>query len=165
MNAYHADASACLVVDGKLVAAIEEERCRRLKHWSGFPASAIRYCLAEAGVAESNIAVVEVPGAFELPLVAMRLARSGEYDAVICLGCLIKGDTMHFEYIAHACSTGISQVALDTGLPVAFGVLTTLDEAQAVARAGEGRENKGWEATQAALEMVAVLAHLDQVPE
>jgi 6,7-dimethyl-8-ribityllumazine synthase len=134
-------------------------------HITGGLLRGARACLTAASVPEANITVVEVPGAFELPLAAQRLARSGEYDAVICLGCLIKGDTMHFEYIAHACTTGIAQVALDTGLPVAFGVLATLDEAQAVARAGEGRDNKGWEATQAALEMVAVLARLDAVTE
>mgnify|MGYP003339626570 FL=1 len=73
-----------------------------------------RACLAEAAVTDAQVTVVQVPGAFELPLVAQRLARSGAYDAVVCLGCLIKGDTMHFEYIAHACTTGLAQVALDT---------------------------------------------------
>jgi 6,7-dimethyl-8-ribityllumazine synthase len=110
--------------------------------------------LAEAGVEREDVAIVRVPGAFEIPLMARRLAKTGSFDAVVCLGCLIKGDTMHFEYIASAVSQGIMAVSADTDLPVTFGVLTTLTEAQAVARAGDGADNKGREAAMAAVEMV-----------
>jgi 6,7-dimethyl-8-ribityllumazine synthase len=115
-----------------------------------------RTALAEAGVDSRDITIVRVPGAFEIPLTARRLAKTGRFDAVVCLGCLIKGDTMHFEYIASAVSEGIMAVSADTGLPVTFGVLTTLTEEQAVARAGEGAANKGREAAKAAVEMVTL---------
>lgn len=123
-----------------------------------------REALSEAGVADEAVRVVRVPGAFELPLTAMRLAGSGEVDAVVALGCLIKGDTMHFEYIAEATSRGLMDVSLATGVPVAFGVLTTLTEEQAVVRSQPGAENKGREAAQAAVEMVQTLAALPDVP-
>jgi 6,7-dimethyl-8-ribityllumazine synthase len=116
--------------------------------------------LADAGLTSTNITTVHVPGAFEIPLAARRLARSGRYDAVVCLGCLIKGDTMHFEYIASAVSHGIMAVAADTGVPVTFGVLTTLTEEQAVARAADGPDNKGREAALAALEMTRLVQKL-----
>jgi 6,7-dimethyl-8-ribityllumazine synthase len=116
--------------------------------------------LADAGVRTADITTVRVPGAFEIPLAARRLARSGRYDAVICLGCLIKGDTMHFEYIAEAVSHGIMSVSADTGIPVTFGVLTTLTEEQAVARAAEGPDNKGREAARAAMEMATIVQEL-----
>ena len=120
--------------------------------------------LEEAGVQESARTVVWVPGAFELPLTVQRLAESGDYDAVVCLGCLIKGDTMHFEYIAEPVAHGLSQVALQTGIPVAFGVLTTLTESQAAERAAPGPGNKGAEAARAALEMAALFRRLDEGP-
>lgn len=113
--------------------------------------------LREAGVQDDAVVVFHVPGAFEIPLAAKQAAVSGRFAAVICLGCLIKGDTMHFEYIAEAASHGIMQVGLDTGVPVAFGVLTTLTDAQAGERAAPGAGNKGREAAQAAIEMVRVL--------
>jgi 6,7-dimethyl-8-ribityllumazine synthase len=116
-----------------------------------------RAALAEAAVLDEAIAVFEVPGAFEIPLAALRAAESGEFRAVICLGCLIKGDTMHFEYIADAVSHGIMRVGLETGLPVTFGVLTTLTDAQAEERAAPGAGNKGREAALAALEMTRLL--------
>jgi len=116
--------------------------------------------LAEAGVKTADVTTVRVPGAFEIPLAARRLARSGRYDAVICLGCLIKGDTMHFEYIADAVSHGIMAVSADTGIPVTFGVLTTLTQEQAAARAAEGPDNKGREAARAAVEMAAIVQKL-----
>ena len=115
-----------------------------------------REAFAEAGVDAERITVVRVPGAFEIPLIARRLAKSGRFDAVVCLGCLIKGDTMHFEYIASAVAQGIMDVSADTGVPVTFGVLTTLTEAQAVRRASEDSDNKGREAAMAALEMAAL---------
>jgi 6,7-dimethyl-8-ribityllumazine synthase len=118
--------------------------------------------LAEASVADEAIRVVRVPGAFEIPLAAQRLAESGEFDAIICLGCLIKGDTMHFEFIADAASHGIAQAALATGVPMAFGVLTTMTEEQAVERSTEGPGNKGREAALAAIDMAALFHKLDE---
>jgi 6,7-dimethyl-8-ribityllumazine synthase len=116
--------------------------------------------LADAGVKTADVTTVRVPGAFEIPLAARRLARSGRYDAVICLGCLIKGDTMHFEYSADAVSHGIMAVSAETGIPVTFGVLTTLTEEQATARAAEGPDNKGREAALAAVEMATIVQEL-----
>jgi 6,7-dimethyl-8-ribityllumazine synthase len=121
--------------------------------------------LEEAGVEKSAPTVVWVPGAFELPLTAQRLAESGDHDAIICLGCLIKGDTMHFEYIAESVVHGLARVALQSGIPIALGVLTTLTEAQAVERAAPGFGNKGAEAARAALEMASLFRRLDQEPK
>ena len=118
--------------------------------------------LTEAQVRDEDLTLVRVPGAFEIPLVAQRLAESGAYDAIICLGCLIKGDTMHFEYIAAASSHGIVQAAAATGVPMAFGVLTTMTEEQAVARAADGPGNKGREAAAAAVEMATLFRRLDE---
>ena len=126
---------------------------------SGLLAGA-REALRDAGVRDDDVAVFHVPGAFEIPLAAKRAAESGAFAAVICLGCLIKGDTMHFEYIAEAASHGIMQAGLDTGVPMAFGVLTTLTDAQAEQRAAPGPGNKGREAAQAAIEMAALLPRL-----
>ena len=123
-----------------------------------------RDALAEAGVRDDDVTLVRVPGAFELPVAAQRLAESGRVDAVICLGCLIKGDTMHFEYIADAASRGISEVGLATGVPVAFGVLTTLTDEQAEVRARPGEGNKGREAALAAVEMATLLRAIDGGP-
>ncbi len=116
--------------------------------------------LAEAGVPDNQRVVIRVPGAFEIPLVARTAAASGRYDAVICLGCLIKGDTMHFEYIAEAATAGIAAASEATGVPVSFGVLTTLTDEQALIRSQPGPENKGREAALAAIEMVTLLRSL-----
>ena len=118
--------------------------------------------LAEASVPDDSVTILRVPGAFEIPLTAQRLGESGEYDAIICLGCLIKGETMHFEYIAEAASHGIMQAASATGVPMAFGVLTTLTEEQAVERSRRGPDNKGREAAAAALEMATLFRKLDE---
>jgi len=118
--------------------------------------------LAEASVPDENVTIIRVPGAFEIPIAGQRLGESGEYDAVICLGCLIKGETMHFEYIADAASHGIMQAAAATGIPMAFGVLTTLTEEQAVERSRSGPGNKGREAAGAALEMATLFRKLDE---
>jgi 6,7-dimethyl-8-ribityllumazine synthase len=118
--------------------------------------------LAEASVSDDEVTIIRVPGAFEIPIVAQRLGESGEYDAIVCLGCLIKGETMHFEYIAEAASHGIMQAAAATGIPMAFGVLTTLTEEQAVERSRSGPENKGREAAAAALEMAKLFRKLDE---
>jgi len=109
--------------------------------------------LAEMGVSEERTDVVWVPGAFELPYAAQRLAESGRYDAVVCLGCVIKGETEHNEYINHATAQGLQEVSLKTGVPAIFGVLTPNSLEQALARAGEGSANKGYEAAQAAVVM------------
>jgi 6,7-dimethyl-8-ribityllumazine synthase len=119
-----------------------------------------RAALAEAGVKDEDVTVVHVPGAFELPLAARRLAVTGRYDGVIVLGCLIKGDTMHFEYIASAASQGIMDVNTSTGVPVAFGLLTTLTDEQAELRSAPGEGNKGREAALAAVEMVTLFKQL-----
>ena len=119
-----------------------------------------REALAEAGVDGDGVSVFEVPGAFEIPLAAKYAAESGQFAAVICLGCLIKGDTMHFEYIADAAAHGIMRVGLETRVPVTFGVLTTLTDEQAEQRAAPGPENKGREAALAALEMATLLSRI-----
>ena len=120
-----------------------------------------RALLVEAAVRDEDLTVVRVPGAFEIPAAALRLAESDRYDAIICLGCLVKGDTMHFEYIAEAASQGIAQAAAATGVPMAFGVLTTMTEEQAMERAADGPGNKGREAAAAAVEMATLFRRLD----
>jgi 6,7-dimethyl-8-ribityllumazine synthase len=118
--------------------------------------------LEQAEVSSDDIAVVRVPGAFEIPLTAMRLAETGQFDAIITVGCLIKGETMHFEYIAGACSQGIVQASIVTGVPIAFGVLTTLTEEQAGTRSAPGPDNKGREAALAAIEMATLFRQVEQ---
>jgi 6,7-dimethyl-8-ribityllumazine synthase len=118
--------------------------------------------LAGAAVRDEDIIVVRVPGAFEIPMAALKLAESGRFDAVICLGCLIKGDTMHFEYIAEAASHAIMDASAATGVPIAFGVLTTLTDEQAEVRSTEGPSNKGREAALAAVEMATLFRRLAQ---
>jgi len=121
-----------------------------------------REVFSEASIRDEDLTIVRVPGAFEIPIAAQRLAESGDYDAIVCLGCLIKGDTMHFEYIAEAASHGIVQAAAATGIPMAFGVLTTMTEEQAVERSGTGPANKGREAAAAAMEMATLFRKLDE---
>ena len=119
--------------------------------------------LKKHGVDEDRIDVAWVPGAFELPLVAKRLARTERYDALICLGAVIRGETAHFELVANEAARGIAEVALDSGIPVIFEVLATEDLAQAEARAGGAHGNKGWEAAEAALEMAWLMDALPEV--
>ena len=116
--------------------------------------------LRAGGVAEDAIVVAPVPGAFEVPQAARRLASAGGVDAVIGLGCLIRGETPHFEVIAAAVAHGLTQAALDSGVPMTFGVLTTNSAEEALARAGAGPSNKGWEAADAALVMVRLFRRL-----
>jgi 6,7-dimethyl-8-ribityllumazine synthase len=111
--------------------------------------------LGNAGL--TDVPVYWVPGAFEIPLVAQRLAGSGTLDAVICLGAVIRGDTPHFDYVAGECAAGVARVSLDTGVPVVFGVLTTDDLEQALARCGGQVGNKGAESAATAVEMVDLL--------
>jgi 6,7-dimethyl-8-ribityllumazine synthase len=116
--------------------------------------------LKRHGATEEQLLVVKVPGAFEIPLVAKKLAESGKVDAVICLGAVIRGSTPHFDYVAAEVSKGIAVVALDTKVPVAFGVLTTDNLEQAIERAGTKSGNKGWDAALAAMEMVNLFKQL-----
>jgi len=113
--------------------------------------------LARHGAEEGMVTVVRVPGSFEIPLMAKKLAGSGKYDAIICLGAVIRGATPHFEYISAEVTKGIAQVALESGVPVSFGILTTDSIEQAIERAGTKSGNKGWDAALAAIEMVNVL--------
>lgn len=116
--------------------------------------------LAKHGVAEDDIEVIWVPGAFEIPLVARSLALAGRFDALVCLGAVIRGDTAHFDLVAGETAGGIAAVSRETGIPCIFEVLATEDLAQAEARAGGMHGNKGWEAAEAALEMASVVAAL-----
>ncbi len=116
--------------------------------------------LMKAGAREDDLEVVRVPGAFEIPLVARQLARSGRFDAVICLGAVIRGDTPHFEYICAETGRGILQASMDTNVPVVFGVLTTETVAQAIERADPARHNRGASAAVTAVEMANVMKQL-----
>ena len=116
--------------------------------------------LTKHGVKDTDIDVVRVPGAFEIPLVAKVLAQSARFDAVICLGAVIRGDTPHFEYISTEASRGIGQASLDTGIPIIFGVLTTETVAQAIERADTTKFNRGGEAAKSAIEMASVIRQL-----
>jgi 6,7-dimethyl-8-ribityllumazine synthase len=118
-------------------------------------------CLLRHGAREDDIVVVKVPGAWEIPLVAAKLAGSGKVDAVIGLGVLIRGATPHFDFIAAEAAKGLAQVALSSGVPVSFGVLTTETLDQALERAGSKAGNKGWQAAQAAIEMVQLYRSLE----
>ncbi len=117
-------------------------------------------CLVRHGCAQKDITVIRVPGSFEIPIAAARAAGSGKFDAVICLGALIRGQTPHFDYIASEVTKGIAQVSLDTGVPVAFGVITADTQEQAVDRAGAKAGNKGFEAAQSAIEMADLLRQI-----
>jgi 6,7-dimethyl-8-ribityllumazine synthase len=114
----------------------------------------------QRGGAPDDLLVARVPGAFEIPVVARRLAASRRFDAVVALGCVIRGDTPHFDYVAGECARGLQQTSLETGIPVSFGVLTVNTVEQALERAAVNGANKGAEAVHAALEMAALLAQL-----
>ena len=116
--------------------------------------------LAAAGADSADITIVRVPGAFEIPTAARHAAQTGRFDAIVCLGCLIRGATPHFEYISSAVSLGLTEASGATGVPMAFGVLTTNSVEEALERAGEGSGNKGWEAAAAAVEMATLLAKI-----
>jgi len=116
--------------------------------------------LTRAGADDKDIHIFRVPGAFELPLIAKKLAQSSRFDAVICLGVVIRGATPHFEYIAAEVTKGIANVGLDTGVPISFGVLTTDNIEQAIERAGMKAGNKGWDAALSAIEMVDLLSKI-----
>lgn len=120
--------------------------------------------LREEGLGDSEIDVLRVPGAFEIPMAAQRVAESGKVAAVICLGCLIRGATPHFEYIASACAHGITAAAASTGVPMAFGVLTTNSVEEALERVAPGPAHKGREAAAAALEMAKLFEEIGSDP-
>ena len=117
--------------------------------------------LKRHGAADKQIDVIRVPGAFEIPIVARKLALSRRYDALIALGAVIRGETPHFDYVAGECASGLARIALESGLPIAFGVLTTDTVEQALDRAGGKAGNKGADAALTAIEMVNLLRRLD----
>jgi 6,7-dimethyl-8-ribityllumazine synthase len=118
--------------------------------------------LKSAGVGDDDICVIKVPGAFEIPFAAKEAASRGKFAAIVCLGCLIRGKTPHFEYISSACAHGITDAAASTGVPMSFGVLTTNSVEEALERAVDGPGNKGWEAAIAAIEMATLQRRLRQ---
>jgi len=117
--------------------------------------------LKRHGVEEGNVDVAWVPGAFEIPLIAQKLAKSGKYDAVITLGTVIRGSTPHFDYVCNETAKGVSSTALNTGIPVIFGVLTTGTIEQAIERAGTKAGNKGWDAATSAIEMANLVRNIE----
>ncbi len=116
--------------------------------------------LVRHGVEEANITAVWTPGAFELPVVAKKMAESGKYDAVICVGAIIRGDTSHYDLVCNEAAKGIAQVGLSTGVPILFGVITTENIEQAIARAGSKAGNKGYDCALSAIEMVNLMRQL-----
>jgi 6,7-dimethyl-8-ribityllumazine synthase len=116
--------------------------------------------IVRSGGDEKNIRIVRVPGAFELPLAAKKMAKSGKYDAIICLGAVIRGATPHFEYISSEVAKGIAMVGLETEVPISFGVLTTDTIEQSIERAGSKMGNKGWDAAMSAIEMVDLFRNM-----
>ena len=119
-------------------------------------------CLKRHDVDDNNIDVAWVPGAFEIPLIAQKMAKSQKYDAIICLGAVIRGSTSHYDYVCNEVSKGVAQTALNTGVPVLFGVLTTENIEQAIERAGTKSGNKGFDCALSALEMVSLIKNLKE---
>jgi len=121
--------------------------------------------LGKCGIDSDSVDVVWVPGSFELPPAAKRLAESGRYDAIACLGCVLRGETPHFDYVAGQAATGIARVGLDTGVPIAFGVITADTLQQAVERAGGSSGNKGFDAVMTAVRMANLMKMIDKRAE
>jgi 6,7-dimethyl-8-ribityllumazine synthase len=119
--------------------------------------------LSEKGISPAPSDLFYAPGAFEIPLIAQKLAKSGKYDGVICLGCVIKGDTAHFEFISLGATIGIMQASLATETPISFGILTTYTDGQAIVRSSEDAHNKGREAAAACLESAQLLAQIQKL--
>lgn len=117
--------------------------------------------LCRHGCSEENITTVRVPGSFEIPITAMKLAKSGKYDAIICLGCIMRGETPHFDYICAEVARGVGRIGMKTGVPATFGVITSDTLEQSIQRAGSKAGNKGAEAALAAIEMTNVLSAID----
>ena len=118
--------------------------------------------LVRHDVREEDVHVAWVPGAFEIPLIASKMAKSGKYDAIICLGAVIRGSTSHYDYVCSEVSKGIAAVGLDSGIPVLFGVLTTENIEQAIERAGTKAANKGYECAEGAIEMVNLIREIER---
>ena len=118
-------------------------------------------CLQRHGAADEDIEIAWVPGAFELPIVAQKMAQTGRFDVVTCLGCIVRSDTPHFDYVAGESSKGIARVGLDTGVPITFGVITADTVDQAVQRAGVKSGNRGWDAGMNAVEMASLVAAIE----
>jgi 6,7-dimethyl-8-ribityllumazine synthase len=118
--------------------------------------------IIRTGGSDENITVVRVPGSFEIPSAAKKVAKTGQYDAIICLGCVIRGATPHFEYVAGEASKGIARLGLDLDIPVTFGIVTTDNLEQALERAGSKAGNKGWEAAMAAVEMASLFKAMEK---
>ncbi len=119
-------------------------------------------CLLRHGADEKNVTIHWVPGSFEIPLIAQKVASGGEFDAIICLGTIIRGDTPHFEYITSEVAKGIAHVSLNSGTPVAFGIITADTTEQAIERAGTKSGNKGWDAALSAIEMVDLVKKIEK---
>ena len=152
--------SANLVLSGQKIAIVTS---RFNEFITGKLLGGAKDCLLRHGLSEDDITEVWVPGAFELPLAAQMLAKSGKFDGIIALGCVIRGATPHFDYVCNEAAKGISKVSLDANLPVAFGVLTTDSIEQAVERAGTKAGNKGWEAAMSTVEMVNLAKKLREL--
>jgi 6,7-dimethyl-8-ribityllumazine synthase len=120
-------------------------------------------CLRRHGCPEDQVEVAWVPGSFELPLAAKKLSATGRFDAVLCLGAIIRSETPHFDFVANETSRGIARVSLDSGVPITFGVVTTDDVEQAISRAGLRSGNRGWDAAMNAIEMADLIAGFEQV--
>jgi 6,7-dimethyl-8-ribityllumazine synthase len=125
--------------------------------------SGAKDCLVRHGLDQNNITETWVPGAFEIPLVAQKLAQTNKFDAIICLGCVIRGATTHYDYVCNEAAKGISKVALDHGIPVMFGILTTENIEQAIERAGTKAGNKGWEVALGAVEMINLMGAIKEL--
>ena len=120
-------------------------------------------CLVRHGLDESNLYEAWVPGAYELPLVAKKLAETGKFDAIICLGCVIRGATTHYDYVCNEAAKGIAKVGMDSGIPVMFGVVTTESIEQAIERSGTKAGNKGWEVALGAVEMINLMGAIKEL--
>jgi len=118
--------------------------------------------LNKKGVTDDNITTVVVDGAYELPITCSALAKTGNYDGIVALGCVIRGETPHFDFVAGDCSRGITDTMLETGIPIGFGLLTTDDSDQAFARAGGNKGNKGYEAAETTLNMISILQQINE---
>ena len=118
-------------------------------------------CLNRHGSDQDAVEIAWVPGAFELPVVAQKLAKTGRFDVVICLGAIIRSDTPHFDYVAGEASKGIARVSLDTGIPISFGIITADSVDQAIQRAGVKTGNRGWDAAMNAIEMASLMSSIE----
>ena len=151
------------VYEGKLVAG-SGKFCIIISRFNDFIGSKLLEGaldeLKRSGVNQENIDIVKVPGAFEIPVISMKCAKTNKYDAIIALGAIIKGSTQHFEYVSAELSKGIAQVSMQTGVPVMFGVLTTENLEQAIERAGTKAGNKGSEAARGAIEMANLIKEI-----